>query len=325
MADESSTSQGGRDAAELTVPRLLGISIGIRLIFDTGVQIFNPFLPLIATGLNISEVMLGSLVGLRSLTGLTSPFFGALGDRRGYRLVMRLGLLLGGSGALIVGLSQAWLLTIVGMLIWGVGIAAFTPSLHAYLSARLPYAQRARGIGILEYSWALAGIVGLYLVGFLIEWQGWRAPFFVLGLLMLISSAIIWLFFSPVDRSEDGNAVIGAETGAEVASQSRPTAPTPLSLSTRINDFFALGENQRSAYANMFGSSLLFFGAIQMMITHGLWLRTEYGLGAVQLGTVALVMGVSDLCGSVGVSLFADRVGNGAASWSVRWVPCLGT
>ena len=103
--------------------------------------------------------------------------------------------------------------------------------------------------------------------------------------------------------------MIGAETGAEVARQSRPTAPTPLSLSTRINDFFALGENQRSAYANMFGSSLLFFGAIQMMITHGLWLRTEYGLGAVQLGTVALVMGVSDLCGSVGVSLFADRVG----------------
>jgi predicted MFS family arabinose efflux permease len=46
-----------------------------------------------------------------------------------------------------------------------------------------------------------------------------------------------------------------------------------------------------------------------MVIIHGEWLRSQYGLGAVALGTVALVFGVADLGGSVLVSLVTDRLG----------------
>ena len=48
---------------------------------------------------------------------------------------------------------------------WGLGIACFVPNLHAYLSARLPYSLRARGLGMVEYSWALTGIIGAVALG----------------------------------------------------------------------------------------------------------------------------------------------------------------
>lgn len=286
--------------------RLLTVSIVVRLVFDTGVQIFNPFLPIFARGMGITEVALGWLVGLRNVVGLIGPLFGTLGDKKSYQLVMVIGLTAGGAGSILVGISSSWLVAIIGMLIWGIGTAAFTPALHAYLSSRLPYAQRARGIGILEYSWALAGIVGLYTMGYLISWWGWRAPFMVLGLLMLVSMVVIALWLP----SEASNLRFSETSDTSSAPPQPPLASTSRwARFASLLAFFDLGSNGLSAYANIAGSSLLFFGAVQLMITHGLWLQTEYAINAVQLGTVALLMGCSDLCGSISVSLFTDKLG----------------
>ena len=124
---------------------------------------------------------MGRLVALRSAMGLFSPLFGAAADRHSYRRVLQLGLLSGAAGMTIVGLSSSVWMAVPGMILSGLCFAAFVPTLQAYVSARLPYSRRARGLGILEYSWAITGIFGLYLMGQLIEATSWRAPFFVLG------------------------------------------------------------------------------------------------------------------------------------------------
>ena len=90
---------------DISVTRLLGIGLATRLVVDTGVQIFFPFLPIIAQGMGLSTVVLGRLVSLRSLTGLFSPLFGTMADQRGYRFTMRLSLLLAGVGFCAIGLS----------------------------------------------------------------------------------------------------------------------------------------------------------------------------------------------------------------------------
>ena len=127
------------------------MSLLTRLLVDTGVQFFNSYLPIVAEGLRTRETVVGALVSLRSITGLLSPFFGQVADRRGYIPIMRLGLLIAAGGALLTGASVSIAMAAVGMLVWGVGLAAFLPSLQAYLSTRLPYNKRARGIGIVEY------------------------------------------------------------------------------------------------------------------------------------------------------------------------------
>ncbi|MFP4490242.1 MAG: MFS transporter, partial [Spirochaetaceae bacterium] len=52
-----------------------------------------------------------------------------------------------------------------------------------------------------------------------------------------------------------------------------------------------------------------FFAATHVMIIHGGWLENEYGLGAGQLGTVALLLGFTDWGASILVSIYGDKIG----------------
>jgi predicted MFS family arabinose efflux permease len=282
-----------QQSADVSVVRLLGISISARLLVDTGVQTFNPFLPIIATGLGVDIVTMGRLLGVQNLTGLLSPLLGSLAERRGYRLVMRLSLLAGALGFLSVGLSRHLVLALFGMVLIGLCLAGFIPTLVAYLSARLPYHRRARGLGILEYSWALSGMIGMMLVAQLINLTGWRTPFFVLaaGLLVMV-------------------VVFGALPPGSRSAPTQQVAPAmALSWRQQMSNFFDLGANARSAYSAILASSLNFFAIMQFNLVYGAWLTDQYGVGPLQLGAVALLFGCFDLAASVSVSLFTDRIG----------------
>lgn len=275
---------------EISVNRLIVLGLITRLVTDTAVQLFFPFLPVIAEGLRTTSVAVGRLVSLRSAMGLLSPAFGALADQRGYRFTMRLGLLLGALGYLVVGLSTNLWLAAVGMIIGGLGTFAFVPTLQAYLSARLPFNRRARGLGTLEYAWALAGIIGLYLVGLLIDAYGWRLPLFLLSGLMLV-------------------AFVGYGRLPGVRQPGEETA-VPLRFSWQtVQAFFDLDHNRRSAWAVLLVAACNMLAAMNIFISYGTWLAREYGLGAVALGTVALILGVADLGGSVLMSLLGDKMG----------------
>lgn len=279
----------------ISFARLIITCISARLLVDIGVQMFNPFLPIFAAGLNSNVVVLGRLVGLRSSMGLLAPYFGSLADRVGYRRVMSIGLLVGAVGMVVVGSSFTILQAAIGMALLGLASAGFVPTLQAYLGARLPYDQLARGIGMLEYSWALTGIVGLSLIGQLIAAANWRAPFFVLSFGLIISFFIFRTLPGARDRSRP--------------SQPLPTVTSASNLFARIRAFFHIESNAASAYATIIASTFTFVGAMQLMVIHGVWYADQYGLGARELGYVSLLFGCFDLIASVSVSLFTDRFG----------------
>jgi predicted MFS family arabinose efflux permease len=223
--------------------------------------------------------------------GLLSPAFGYQAYLRGYRTVMRFGLLLAAVGYLIVGLSSSVWLAAVGMVLGGLGTFAFVPILQAYLSAKLPFHRRARGLGTLEYAWALAGIIGLYLTGLLIDALGWRAPFFVLSGLLVVAFV-----------------GYGRLPAARQAKPSTETPKTPFSWHSVVA-FFELGQNKRSAWMALLVVAFNMMAAMNVFISYGTWLNREYGLDVVALGTVALILGVADLGGSVLMSLVGDKFG----------------
>lgn len=278
---------------ELPFRQLMGISISARLLTDTVSQLFNPFLTIFAAGLGVDVVTLGRLLSLRLVTGIFTPLIGALADRHGYRRMLRLALLCIIAGLLLIGGSHGMVTLVAGMVALGLGQAGFVPTLHAYLSARLPYAVRARGLGILEYSWALAGIIGLFVIGQLMAATGWRMPLFVLagGL------GCIWLLFGRLPPAAISHVATGAIAASAVARW------------RQLGRFFDLGVRARSAYSAIFADALLFYAGMHLMVVYGAWLNAEYGLGAAALGSVALLMGCFDLAASVSVSLFTDRVG----------------
>lgn len=264
-----------------------------KLLVDIGVQIFNPFLPVIAAGLGMSVVELGRLVGLRSAMGVFAPVSGALADRHGYRLVIHSALLMSAAGFLLLGLSSAPWMVALGMILTGLGVGAFVPNLQAFISSRLAYNLRARALGMIEYSWALTGIVGLSAVGSLIAATGWRTPFFLLAAGMTMMS-FVFAAMPGVQRSRPA-----------------PAAENPVRQSwlQRMAAVVVVHTNRRSTYATILAGALSYFAAMQVMIAHGAWLADQYGLEAAALGGVAFVLGWFDLTASVSVSLFTDRIG----------------
>ena len=279
---------------DLPFAQLMGLSISARLLTDTVAQLFNPFLTIFAAGLGVDVVTLGRLMSLRLVTGIFTPLLGALADRHGYRRMMRLSLVLIVVGLLLISSGSGMISLVIGMILMGLGQSGFVPTLHAYLSARLPYTIRARGLGVLEYSWALAGIVGLFLIGQLIAATHWRMPLFVLA--GGISGS--WLLFSLLPP---------AHTDQHHAHSSVPAVSASWRQRTAI--FFDLGVRSRSAYSAILADALLFYAGMHLMMIYGTWLSEQYGLGAAALGSVALLMGCADLVGSVSVSLFTDRLG----------------
>ena len=65
---------------------LLAMGISAKLLIGTNIQIFNPFLTVIAAGISTNAVVVGRLVALRNLTVMVAPLLGSLPDRfRAYR------------------------------------------------------------------------------------------------------------------------------------------------------------------------------------------------------------------------------------------------
>ncbi len=108
-----------RQRPALSLPRLLGMGLGTRMVIDTSVQIFGPFLELIARGMGISIITLGWLNGLRNMMGLATPLVGVLADRIGYRVVMRVSLWMGGGGLILFAVGQQLWLNALGIIVWG--------------------------------------------------------------------------------------------------------------------------------------------------------------------------------------------------------------
>lgn len=277
------------------MPRLLGLGVGVRFINDTSVQIFGPFLGAIAGGLGVSIVSVGALNGLRSMMGLMAPVVGSIADSIGYRTTMRAALLAGALGTLLFALSTSLWVAVIGLIFMGLGAHALPPVLQAYISAQIPYTRRSRALGIVEYGWALAGVVGLSASGLLIDRFGWRAPFLVMSALLLLSFFVF--------------AALPATPGA----RSRQATQTALfawrQWPRRFLSLIHLESNARSAWSAIFVNALNVFAATTITIVYGVWLAGEYGLSTTALGLVALALGLSELTGSVLVSLLGDRLG----------------
>ncbi|MCK5671937.1 MAG: MFS transporter [Spirochaetales bacterium] len=275
---------------------LLILGIYAKLLVDTTIQLFNPFLTIIAAGAGISAVTLGGIVAIRGLMGLTAPIIGTVADKIGYRKIMQLSLFISGLGMILAGISQNIILFSIAIILTGIGHAGYTPNLHAYLSSKLPYEKRARGIGIIEYAWAFAGIAGLFAAGYLIEEFSWRSPFILFGSLLILASIVY--FTLPVSHLDN----------IEKLSENN-NLKTNLSLKKRLISFFDLGPNARSAWGTIIVQGLNIFAIMHVMIIHGGWLESEYGLSPSRLGSIALVFGITDLIASVFVSVAVDKIG----------------
>ncbi|MCB8881470.1 MFS transporter [Acidisoma cellulosilytica] len=131
---------------------------------------------------------LGVLYGAYAFGLLVStPLFGILGDRRGYRFPMLLGSGFGILAVLLLGAGPDFATMLLGRVLQGVAAAATWTAGFALLASHYQ-SDRVRMLGIAFMASTAGTVLGPVLSGALYEIGGYKSTFLVLGMLVLIDA-----------------------------------------------------------------------------------------------------------------------------------------
>ncbi len=256
----------------------------MRLVVDTAVRLFYPFLPEISRGLGITLSQGGLLLALRSAMVFPGPLFGAWSDRHGPRSLLTTALLAQALGLWWLSLAQGLAAAIPPIVLLGLASAAFIPNLQAAVAELVPFHRRGRVVGVIEFSWAITGLVILPIVGVMMVQNGWQAPLRVLAVLSLAVAPLPFLL--PRQRRQ---------------------APAPAQNGFR--QMAGAVWRTPSARAAIIVNGLIFIAAESFFVTYGAWLEQSFGMAPNQIGRVAALLGLAELTASGASSLFIDRLG----------------
>ncbi|WP_460358218.1 MFS transporter [Mycobacterium sp. ZZG] len=157
---------------------LLATVLGSGLVMVDG-TVVNIALPHIGSDLGAGFRSLQWIVNAYTLT-LASLILlgGSLGDRFGRRRVFLIGVVWFALASLACGLAPSTEVLIAARALQGVGGALLTPGSLALISASFHPGDRAAAIGAWSGLGGIAGAIGPFLGGFLVEWS-WRAVFLI--------------------------------------------------------------------------------------------------------------------------------------------------
>ena len=264
----------------------MAVLIACRLLLNTGRRFIYPFAPAFSRALGVPLTAITSMIALNWATALLGVASGPLADRWGYRRMMIAGLLFLTTGLLAGGSIALYIAVLIGLALAGLGKSVFDPAVQAYVSERVPFQRRGLAIGFLEVAWAASALVGIPLVGFLIDRGGWRAPFFVLsalGALGLLALAIL----VPADN----------KTSHSHAS-SRSWLPV---WKTIIKNRTIMGAFGFSFFVQMANDNLF--------VVYGAWMEQAFQLSIVGIGLGTTVIGLAELTGEFVTAGLSDRIG----------------
>ena len=171
-------------------------------------QSFLVMLPTVRDALGIGPVQVGAIMTARELaSGLTSLPGGLICDRlrRHWGAVLALCMVGFGLGWLIVGLSQTYVVLVIGMMLTSVAASLWHLPAMAALSQRFSR-RRGTALSIHGVGGNLGDVLGPILTGFMLGYLSWRG---VLGVYvtipLLVAVMVIWAF-RDVGANQDSEA-----------------------------------------------------------------------------------------------------------------------
>src|SRR4051794_35954493 len=151
------------------------LASGMAFLDSTAVQVALP---------SIGRDLGSSLSGLQwTVTGYTLTLAslillgGSLGDRYGRRRVFVIGVCWFATASLICGLAQTTGQLVAARALQGIGGALLTPGSLALIQSSFRVEDRAQAIGIWSSLSGIAGLIGPFLGGVLVDAVSWRLVF----------------------------------------------------------------------------------------------------------------------------------------------------
>lgn len=242
-----------------------------------------PFLSIFSAGLGVELGAMSIALTLRSLSGAAGPFLASVADSRGRKTGMLAGTLLFVLGAALPIFWSSYAAFLLTLVLTSVGYLLFIPSMQAFLGDQVSYRRRGLAIAVTELGWSLSFIIGVPIVGILIDRFGWRSPFPLLAALGLIA------FF--------------------VFTRILPTGEKPRDIQPKVLTNLSKVFTYPLALAGL-ASGMLFSTANETInLIFGVWLEDNFGLKVTALGMVAFVIGMAEFAGEGFVGILTDRFG----------------
>lgn len=257
-----------------------------RVLLNTARRFVYPFAPALSRGLEVPLGAITSIIAVSQVSSLLGIFSGPLADRFGYRRVMRSGLAFLAVGMLICGLVPTYWPVFFGLIIASLGKVVFDPAIQAFIGSRVPFARRARIIGIVETAWAGSTLIGIPALALIIEHAGLRNSFIIMGLLGGISWLSIGRFIPPDNVEDPGIA-------------RRPPLFTMLGGLLRV----------RPAAGMLAFGFLISVANDSLFVVYGAWFEQDFQVGIVALGFSTVAIGCAELLGESLTAIFSDRLG----------------
>ncbi len=255
----------------------------LRTVLNTAHRMVYPFLPVFARGLGMEISTMSLLMTARSILGASSPLFAPIADLRGRKFGMLTGIVIFSIGMGAVALYPSFPTLALALILAMIGKYIFDPAMQAYFGDRIPYHQRGTALAVTEVAWSMSFIVGVPVIGFLIDRFSWSAPFPIFTVLGLIIFFIIWRV---VPREDPHHQPV---------SNSRENYRAILtSIPALAGISIALWASAANELVN---------------IIFGVWLEDSFGLKIIALAGASAVIGISELSGEGLVALTTDRLG----------------
>ena len=242
-----------------------------------------PFIAVFARGLGVEPGAISELIARRALVGAFIPFVIPFIETRGRKFGMLLGLGFFVTGAVLVALSPSLIMMGVALIFGLLGKSFFDPSLASYIADHVPYERRGTVLGIMEFAWSLAFVLGVPLVGWMLYRAAWPTPFLVFGSLGLLAFLYVAL------KLTDSARPVHHEDG--LFGNIKQILKSPVVMVACAIGIFITGANEL------------------VNVSFALWLEDSFKLQIAALSGASAFIGFSELAGEGFVALFVDRVG----------------
>lgn len=266
-------------------------------------QILSILLEPIKAELGLSDAQLGLLTGFAF-----AAFYATLGipiarhaDRSNRRNLIALALTVWSAMTALSGLAQNFWHLLIARIGVGVGEAGCSPPAHAIIADYYPVERRATALGIYALGIPFGILFGFLAGGWINEFFGWRAAFFVVGIPGLLLAVLVRLTVREPPR--------GLAEGRSGAAEQ----PTMLETARFLWS--------RSSFRHLaLGGALTAFVGYAFTSWMPSFLVRSHGMTTGEIGTwLGLILGIPGGIGIVLGGYLADRLGGRDARWYM-WI-----
>lgn len=277
----------------------LGILVVVYTFNFIDRQILSILLEPVKAELGLSDTAMGMLTGFAF-----AMFYATLGipiarfaDRTNRRNLIAAALAVWSIFTALSGLAQNFWHLLAARIGVGVGEAGCSPPAHSMIADYFPAENRATALGIYSLGIPFGIMFGLFAGGWINEFFGWRAAFFVVGVPgVLLALLVRYTLAEPPRGMAEGRVDSGEQP----------------SIGETLNYLW-----QKKSFRHMsFAAALTAFVGYGFVTWAPAFLIRSYGMGTGEIGTwFGLILGVA---GGIGIALggyLADKFGAKDPKW----------